>query len=43
LVIIMSPFEDDLMVIDVVCDLRFRNFDVTILLPSSFEFEFDVR
>ena len=42
-VIIMSPLEDDPTVIDAVRDLRARNFDVTILSPSSLEFEFDAR
>ena len=42
-VIIMSPLEDDSTVVSAVRDLRSRNFDVTILSPSSLEFEFDAR
>ena len=42
-VIIMSPLEDDPTVVNAVRDLRSRNFDVTILSPSSLEFEFDAR
>jgi len=42
-VIIMSPLEDDSTVVGAVRDLRSRNFDVTILSPSSLEFEFDAR
>ena len=41
--IIMSPLEDDPTVVNAVRDLRSRNFDVTILSPSSLEFEFDAR
>ena len=42
-VIIMSPLEDDSTVGSAVRDLRARNFDVTVLSPSSLEFEFDAR
>ena len=42
-VIIMSPLEDDSTVVSAVRDLRSRNFDVTVLSPSSLEFEFDAR
>ena len=42
-IIIMSPLEDDPTIIDAVRDLRARNFMVTILSPSSIEFEFDAR
>jgi len=42
-VIIMSPLEEDSTVVGAVRDLRSRNFDVTILSPSSLEFEFDAR
>jgi len=42
-IIILSPLEDDPTIIDAVRDLRSRNFDVTILSPSSLEFEFDAR
>ena len=41
--IIMSPLEDDPTVVNAIRDLRSRNFDVTILSPSSLEFEFDAR
>ena len=42
-VIILSPLEDDPTIVNAVRDLRSRNFDVTILSPSSLEFEFDAR
>ena len=42
-VIILSPLEDDPTIIDAVRDFRARNFDVTVLSPSSLEFEFDAR
>jgi uncharacterized protein (DUF58 family) len=42
-IILMSPLEDDPTIIDAIRDLRARNFDVTILSPSSLEFEFDAR
>jgi len=42
-IIILSPLEDDPTIVDAVRDLRARNFDVTVLSPSSLEFEFDAR
>ena len=42
-IIILSPLEDDPTIIDAVRDLRARNFMVTILSPSSIDFEFDAR
>ena len=42
-IIILTPLEDDPTIVDAVRDLRSRNFDVTILSPSSLEFEFDAR
>ena len=42
-IIILSPLEDDPTIIDAVRDFRARNFDVTVLSPSSLEFEFDAR
>ena len=39
----LSPLEDDPTIIEAVRDFRARNFDVTILSPSSLEFEFDAR
>jgi uncharacterized protein (DUF58 family) len=39
----MSPLEDDPTIVDAVRDLRSRSFEVTILSPSSLEFEFDAR
>ena len=35
--------EDDPTIVDAVRDLRARNFEVTVLSPSSLEFEFDAR
>ena len=40
---ILSPLEDYPTIIEAVRDLRSRNFDVTILSPSSLQFEFDAR
>jgi uncharacterized protein (DUF58 family) len=42
-IIILSPLEDDPTIIDAVRDLRARNFMVTVLSPSSIDFEFDAR
>ena len=42
-IIILSPLEDDPTIVDAVRDLRARNFEVTVLSPSSLEFEFDAR
>ena len=42
-IIILSPLEDDPTIIDAVRDLRARNFMVTILSPSSIDYEFDAR
>jgi len=42
-IIILTPLEGDPTIVDAVRDLRSRNFDVTILSPSSLEFEFDAR
>jgi uncharacterized protein (DUF58 family) len=42
-IIILTPLEEDPTIVDAVRDLRSRNFDVTILSPSSLEFEFDAR
>ena len=41
--IIMSCLEDDSTIVNAVRDLRARDFDTTILTPSSLEFEFDAR
>tara|TARA_B100001146_G_scaffold57408_1_gene50398 strand:+ start:3389 stop:4708 length:1320 start_codon:yes stop_codon:yes gene_type:complete len=42
-IIILSPLEDDPTIVDAVRDLRARSFEVTVLSPSSLEFEFDAR
>ena len=42
-IIILSPLEDDPTVVDAIRDFRAREFDVTVLSPSSLEFEFDAR
>jgi hypothetical protein len=42
-VILLSPLEEDPTIVDAVRDLRSRNFEVTVLSPSSLEFEFDAR
>ena len=42
-IILLSPLEDDPTIVDAVRDLRARSFEVTVLSPSSLEFEFDAR
>ena len=42
-IVILSPLEDDPTIVEAVRDLRARNFEVTVLSPSSLEFEFDAR
>ncbi|HIA25346.1 MAG TPA: DUF58 domain-containing protein [Candidatus Poseidoniales archaeon] len=42
-IIILSCLEDDSTIVNAVRDLRARDFDTTILTPSSLEFEFDAR
>jgi uncharacterized protein (DUF58 family) len=42
-IIIMSPLEGDPTVVNAVRDFRSREFDVTVLSPSSLEFEFDAK
>ena len=39
----MSDLEDDPTIISALRDFRARNFDVTVLSPSSLEFEFDAK
>jgi uncharacterized protein (DUF58 family) len=42
-IIILSPLEGDLTLVNAVRDFRAREFDVTVLSPSSLEFEFDAK
>ena len=42
-IIVLSCLEDDSTIVNAIRDLRARDFDVTILTPSSLEFEFDAR
>lgn len=42
-IIVLSNLEDDPTVITALRDIRARDFDVTVLSPSSLEFEFDAR
>ena len=42
-IIILSPLEGDPTLINAVRDFRAREFDVTVLSPSSLEFEFDAK
>ncbi len=42
-IIVLSCLEDDATIVNAIRDLRARDFDVTILTPSSLEFEFDAR
>jgi uncharacterized protein (DUF58 family) len=42
-IIIMSPLEGDPTLVNAVRDFRARDFDVTVLSPSSLEFEFDAK
>ena len=42
-IIVLSCLEDDTTIVNAIRDLRARDFDVTILTPSSLEFEFDAR
>ena len=39
----MSNLEDDPTIVNALRDFRARDFDVTVLTPSSLEFEFDAR
>ena len=42
-IIFLSNLEDDPTIVNALRDFRARNFDVTVLTPSSLEFEFDAR
>ena len=42
-IIVLSNLEDDPTAINALRDFRARDFDVTVLSPSSLEFEFDAR
>jgi len=42
-IIVMSNLEQDPTIVNALRDFRARNFDVTVLSPSSLEFEFDAR
>jgi uncharacterized protein (DUF58 family) len=42
-IIVLSNLEDDPTIITALRDFRARNFDVTVLSPSSLEFEFDAK
>jgi uncharacterized protein (DUF58 family) len=39
----LSNLEDDPTIVNALRDFRARNFDVTVLSPSSLEFEFDAK
>ena len=39
----MSNLEDDPTIVNALRDFRARDFDVTVLTPSSLEFEFDAK
>jgi len=40
---VLSNLEDDPTIVNALRDFRARNFDVTVLSPSSLEFEFDAK
>jgi len=42
-IIFLSNLEDDPTIVNALRDFRARNFDVTVLSPSSLEFEFDAK
>ena len=42
-IIVLSNLEDDPTIVSALRDFRARNFDVTVLSPSSLEFEFDAK
>ena len=42
-IIFLSNLEDDPTIVSALRDFRARNFDVTVLSPSSLEFEFDAK
>ena len=42
-IIVLSNLEDDPTMVNALRDFRARNFDVTVLSPSSLEFEFDAK
>jgi uncharacterized protein (DUF58 family) len=42
-IIVMSNLEDDPTIVSALRDFRARDFDVTVLSPSSLDFEFDAR
>jgi uncharacterized protein (DUF58 family) len=42
-IIFLSNLEDDPTIVNALRDFRARNFDVTVLTPSSLEFEFDAH
>jgi len=42
-IIVLSNLEDDPTIVNALRDFRARNFDVTVLSPSSLEFEFDAK
>ena len=42
-IIVLSNLESDPTIVNALRDMRARNFDVTVLSPSSLEFEFDAR
>jgi uncharacterized protein (DUF58 family) len=42
-IIVLSNLEDDPTIINALRDFRARDFDVTVLSPSSLEFEFDAK
>jgi uncharacterized protein (DUF58 family) len=42
-IIFLSNLEDDPTIVNALRDFRARDFDVTVLTPSSLEFEFDAR
>lgn len=42
-IIVLSNLEDDPTIVNALRDFRARDFDVTVLSPSSLEFEFDAR
>ena len=42
-IVVLSNLEDDPTMVNALRDFRARDFDVTVLSPSSLEFEFDAR
>jgi uncharacterized protein (DUF58 family) len=42
-IIFLSNLEDDPTIVNALRDFRARDFDVTVLTPSSLEFEFDAK